>query len=68
MAWLTENWFWVLIFIAFIAMHVFGHGGHGGHGGHRGHGKGDRQPPRDDNDKDGARRRSANTPSGGHQH
>lgn len=33
MAWLAENWFWVLIFIAFIAMHMFGHGGHGGHGG-----------------------------------
>ena len=31
MAWLTANWFWVLIFIAFIAMHMFGHGGHGGH-------------------------------------
>ena len=23
MAWLTENWFWILTFIAFIAMHVF---------------------------------------------
>ena len=31
MAWLTANWFSVLIFIAFIAMHLFGHGGHGGH-------------------------------------
>jgi len=31
MAWLTANWFWVLILIAFIAMHMFGHGGHGGH-------------------------------------
>ncbi|KAA0946271.1 MULTISPECIES: DUF2933 domain-containing protein [Pseudomonas] len=29
MVWLTENWFWILIFIAFIAMHLFGHGGHG---------------------------------------
>ena len=24
---------WVLIGIAFVAMHLFGHGGHGGHGG-----------------------------------
>ena len=23
MAWLARNWFWVLIAIAFIAMHVF---------------------------------------------
>lgn len=30
MAWLSENWFWILTFIAFIAMHLFGHGGHGG--------------------------------------
>ena len=32
MEWFTANWFWVLIFIAFIAMHLFGHGGHGGNG------------------------------------
>ena len=39
MAWLTENWVWVLFGVAFVAMHMFGHGGHGGHGGgHRGHG------------------------------
>ena len=31
MEWLLANWFWVLIFLLFIAMHVFGHGGHGGH-------------------------------------
>lgn len=31
MAWLTANWFWILIGLAFIAMHLFGHGGHGGH-------------------------------------
>ena len=36
MTWFTANWFWVLIFIAFIAMHMFGHGGHGGHSGHGG--------------------------------
>ncbi|ODT06289.1 MAG: DUF2933 domain-containing protein [Kaistia sp. SCN 65-12] len=33
MEWLSENWVWVLIGIAFVAMHMFGHGGHGGHGG-----------------------------------
>lgn len=34
MEWLTQNWFWVLIFIVFIGMHLFGHGGGcgGGHG------------------------------------
>ena len=32
MAWLTENWIWVLFGVAFVAMHLFGHGGHGGHG------------------------------------
>ncbi len=39
MDWLAENWFWVLIGIVFIGMHMFGHGGHGGHGMHGGHGK-----------------------------
>ncbi len=32
MAWFTANWFQVLILIAFVAMHLFGHGGHGGRG------------------------------------
>ncbi len=36
MDWLSQNWVWVLIGIAFIAMHLFGHGGHGGHEGHGG--------------------------------
>ena len=62
MAWFTPNWFWVLIFIAFIAMHVFGHGGHGGHGG------GDRQRSRDEREKDEAQGRVVSTSSGGHQH
>lgn len=30
MDWLAQNWVWVLVFAAFIAMHLFGHGGHGG--------------------------------------
>ncbi len=62
MEWLTQNWFWVLIFVAFIGMHMFGHGGHGGHGGHRGGCGGghrhDDKPRRDDNAP----------PSSGHQH
>lgn len=35
MAWISQNWVWVLFFVAFIAMHVFGHGCHGGHGDHK---------------------------------
>ena len=38
MDWLAENWVGVLVFAAFIGMHLFGHGGHGGHGGSGGHG------------------------------
>ena len=49
MAWLTENWFWLLVSVGFVAMHLFGHGGHGGH---VGHGGGDRD------DKDEARGRA----------
>ena len=66
MAWLTENWFWILTFIAFIAMHLFGHGGHGGHGSHGG---GGRQRGADDGkENDEAQSRTTNTRSGGHQH
>ena len=31
MDWLSANWVWILIAVAFAAMHLFGHGGHGGH-------------------------------------
>lgn len=36
--WLSQNAFFVLLLVAFVAMHLFGHGsgGHGGHGGHGG--------------------------------
>ena len=64
MAWFTANWFWVLVFIAFVAMHMFGHGGHGGHSGHGG---GDRQRSRDENEKDAAKG-PVETRPGGHQH
>lgn len=33
MDWLAQNWIWVVIFVLFIGMHLFGHGGHGGRGG-----------------------------------
>ncbi len=32
MDWLAQNWIWVVFAVAFVAMHLFGHGGHGGHG------------------------------------
>ena len=35
MQWLSENWIFILIAVAMVAMHLFGHGGHGGHGGER---------------------------------
>ena len=30
MDWLAQNWIWVVFFILFIGMHLFGHGGGGG--------------------------------------
>ena len=65
MEWITANWFWVLTFIAFIAIHIFGHGGHGGH---RGHGGGDRKRSAEERENDEAQGRAVNTSSGGHQH
>jgi len=35
MEWLSENWVFLLVAVAFVAVHLFGHGGHGGHGGGR---------------------------------
>ena len=35
MEWLTENWVFLVVAAAMMAMHLFGHGGHGGHGGGR---------------------------------
>ena len=58
MEWLSQNWVWVLFFVAFIAMHMFGHGGHGGHGG----GRTDPKPK----SKDSERRTSEQEP--GHKH
>ena len=62
MDWLLANWFWILIFILFVGMHLFGHGGHGGHGGYGGS---HRQRDKDEGERDG---RIVNESSGGHQH
>lgn len=59
MDWALENWFWILIFVFFIAIHLFGHGGHGGHGGHKNTKK---------NEKDEVQDRPTNMHSGEHQH
>ncbi len=66
MEWFSQNWVWVLFFVAFMAMHMFGHGGHGGHAGHGGHREDDdgapgARPASDDGRPTGAKRQ-------GHQH
>lgn len=65
MAWLAANGFWVLVSIAFIAMHLFGQGGHGGQSGHGG---GDGQRGKDPGEKGEAQGGVVNTSSGGHRH
>ena len=67
MTWFTENWFWILIFVAFIAMHLVGHGGHGGHGSHSGH---EDNRKRNDGETPGGGRPvgDANATSDGHRH
>lgn len=65
MEWFSQNWVWVLFFVGFIAMHMFGHGGHGGHGGCGGHGDGGRDDEKPAG-KDGQQRTSKQRP--GHQH
>lgn len=70
MDWALENWFWILIFVFFIATHLFGHGGHGGHGshaGHKGH-SGDVHKNTDENEKEDVRDHRANRHTGEHQH
>lgn len=47
MDWLVQNWVWVLVFAAFIGMHMFGHGGHGGHENHGDHDGEDNKRPTD---------------------
>lgn len=57
MEWISENWVFLVVAIAFVAMHAFGHGGHGGH-----------RPGR--SDRNGADRRTgdASGTRGGHRH
>ena len=70
MDWLAQNWIWVLFSIAFVAMHLFGHGGHGGHGGHAGHGSHstDRREATDVHDPVAAGARPAAPPAGTGMH
>jgi hypothetical protein len=35
MAWLLDNWIWILFGAAFVGFHLFGHKMHGGHKSHR---------------------------------
>ena len=65
MEWITANWFWILIGVLFIGMHLFGHGGHCGHAGHGG---GNNQPRSNEIEKDDAPARATSSGSGGHQH
>ncbi len=41
MEWVRENWFFIIFFVIFIGMHLFGGGccGPRGHKGHEGHGE-----------------------------
>ena len=47
MIWLQQNWFWLLVGLLFVGMHL-GHG-HGGHRGHKAAGRddGNRAPTRE---------------------
>lgn len=60
MQWLQSNWIWIAMGVAFIAMHLFGHGMHGGHGGHNR----DRTGDADNTSKDD----TAGKPDAGHVH
>ncbi|MEO8505788.1 MAG: DUF2933 domain-containing protein [Acidobacteriota bacterium] len=68
MQWLVTNWFWVLIGVVFMAMHLFGHGGHGGHGGHSGASDSDRQRPGEGSAGDPPVRVSDRNAAGRHHH
>lgn len=53
MSWLSQNWFFVLLALLFVGMHI----GHGSHGGHAGHGNANPDdtravPPRNATDTD----------------
>lgn len=72
MTWITENWAGILIAVAFVGMHLFGHRGHSGHGGtgHGGHGASP-QPVPDPTDPAAAEptvAKPTSPASGGHSH
>lgn len=46
MDWFQQNWFWLLVGLLFVVMHL-GHGGHGGHGRARPRNAEDGAPSRD---------------------
>ena len=56
MAWLSENWVFLLVVVAMVAMHFFGHGGHGGHGRSEGE------------ERNAGKDRGQDVPRGGHRH
>ncbi len=58
MDWISANWIWILFAVAFVAMHLFGHGGHGGHS----HGSDEESPRRSPTEKRG------DDSAAGHQH
>ena len=62
MDWFVTNWFSILIFIAFIAMHFVMHAGHGGHGG-AGH-----QRSKADLEHEESKGQDADQSSSGHRH
>lgn len=61
MDWILANWFWILIFVLFIGMHLFGHGGHGGD-----HQHGSKNT--EEKNADETQARTGNTSTSGHQH
>jgi hypothetical protein len=46
MQWLQNNWFWLVLAVGFVAMHLFGHGGH-----RHGHRNRDWRNPNPENDR-----------------
>lgn len=72
MQWLSQNGFFVLLALAFIALHLFGHG-HGGHGGHsRNRSAGDRRGSDEAHDHGDSARPAATSqgspPGSSHRH
>ena len=56
MEWLSENWVFLLVAGAMVAMHLFGHGGHGGH------------RRSDSEERSAGKDRGQDVPRGGHRH